>query len=333
MFGRRVRRAWLIGAVGGMLPDLDVLVRSDADPLLAIEYHRQFTHALAFIPVGGAIAALPWLVRRRARAGWSGILGAATLGYATHGLLDAFTTYGTQLLWPFSTLRVAWSWIAIVDPVFTLALLLGVVLGARNGARRPAGIALAFCAMYLLLGGVQRGRALEAQERIAATRGHTPTRRQAFPTFANQLVWRSLYQAGDSLHADRIRVPWLGPPEWSEGSTVALVREADLRPAERASERVVRDFRRFRWFSGGWIARAPADSTVIGDARYSLRTDGFDPIWGVRFHPGAAVPTEWVNRTRDRSLGLGALWAEIVGTDPSYRRLPGSRIAPAAGDR
>ena len=43
-------RLTLVGALAGMAPDLDVLIRSDSDPLLFLEFHRQFTHSLLFIP-------------------------------------------------------------------------------------------------------------------------------------------------------------------------------------------------------------------------------------------------------------------------------------------
>ncbi|MDA0655633.1 MAG: metal-dependent hydrolase, partial [Proteobacteria bacterium] len=45
------------GFVAGLLPDLDVLIRSSSDPLLFLEYHRQFSHAIVFIPVGGLVCA------------------------------------------------------------------------------------------------------------------------------------------------------------------------------------------------------------------------------------------------------------------------------------
>ena len=54
---KRFVAATLVGAVGGALPDVDILIRSSSDPLLSLEYHRHFTHSLAFIPIGGAIAA------------------------------------------------------------------------------------------------------------------------------------------------------------------------------------------------------------------------------------------------------------------------------------
>ena len=326
LVGPRIRsRAWMIGALGGLLPDADVLIRSAADPLLAIEYHRQFTHSFVFIPAGGLIAALPWLLTARGREQWRGVLAAGIAGCATHGLLDACTTYGTQLFWPFASTRVAWDWVSIVDPVFTLTLLVGTIIAARRMTRRPAAIAFAIAVAYLALGALQHGRALRFQEEIARSRGHEPTRGEAFPTIANNIVWRSLYQAGDSLYADRIRVPWTGAPTWAPGTSVRLLRESDLSEAEQGNPRIVTDLRRFAWFSSNWIARAPGDTTVIGDVRYSLVTNGFDPIWGVRFYPQRSQPTEWVDRTTDRKIGVGDLWDEIRGASPT---LPPARSQP-----
>jgi len=49
--------ATVIGFLSGLAPDLDIFIRSDIDPLLFLEYHRQFTHSLIFIPIGGFICA------------------------------------------------------------------------------------------------------------------------------------------------------------------------------------------------------------------------------------------------------------------------------------
>ena len=110
------RRAALAGGLGGLLPDADVFIRSAADPLLSLEYHRHFTHSLAFVPVGAAIAGtLAWLLLR-CRLPWAALFLPALIGFATHGLLDASTSYGTRLLWPLSDERVAWNVISIIDP-------------------------------------------------------------------------------------------------------------------------------------------------------------------------------------------------------------------------
>lgn len=322
-FGRELGpRAMLVGAVAGVLPDADVFIRSASDPLLAVEVHRQFTHALAFIPVGGAVAALPWLVRQSNRAKWRAIAGASIVGYATHGLLDACTTYGTQLFWPFSKTRVAFDAISIIDPVFTIMLVLGLAFALVLKSARPAAIAFALCLLYIANGVVQRERAADVQEWIAASRQHDVTRGAVFPTIGNQLVWRSLYQSGDTIYADRIRVPLFGEPRFAPGLSVGLAEERGLAPSEVSSERVVRDFRRFRWFSDGWIARDENDPSVIGDVRYSMRTDAFEAIWGVRFHPGRDVPTEWVDLSRSRRIRGGDLWDEITGRHRDYREIP-----------
>ena len=54
---KTVRHALWIGAAAGMAPDLDVLIQSSTDPLLALEYHRQFTHSLLFVPIGALLCA------------------------------------------------------------------------------------------------------------------------------------------------------------------------------------------------------------------------------------------------------------------------------------
>lgn len=325
-FGRRLgRRAWMIGAVAGMLPDVEFFIRSSEDPLLNIEVHRQFTHAFAFIPIGGAVAAAPWLLKRERRADWRPVLGAATLAYATHGLLDACTNYGTQLLWPFSDLRVAWHWLTTIGPLFTLMLLLGLVFGVRGGRRWPAALGLAGALAYVGVAAWQQERGLDAQAEIAAARGHPVERAKMFPTVGNVFLWRSVYESGGVLHTDRIRTG--GELSWKPGGAVALAPESSLTPAERANARVLRDYRRFAWFSDGWVARAPAAPEVYGDARYSLSTEGFAPIWGVRFRPGARVPTEWVDFTAQNRVPLGDLWREIAGLDPGYHPLSGRLAA------
>ena len=130
-----IRPIILAGALAGMAADLDVLINSATDPLLFLEYHRQFTHSLLFVPIGAALVALalwPFFKRRLTS---KQLFIACFLGYLSHGLLDACTTYGTLLLWPFSDARIAWNTISVVDPLFTLPLLFFVIRAAiKNSA-------------------------------------------------------------------------------------------------------------------------------------------------------------------------------------------------------
>lgn len=310
------RRRLLIGASAALLPDIDVLIRSASDPLLAVEHHRGFTHSLLFVPIGGIVAALPFAVRlRRVQWRWAALAG--MLAYASHTLLDGATTYGTQWLWPFSRSRVGLDAISIIDPLFTLVLLSGLI-AAWLGRRRVAVMALALCCAWLGAGWVQRERAAAAQARLAFARGDRLVRGEVFPTVGNTLVWRSIYESNGDLHLDRLRVPWLGR------ATYAAIDAVPLATVEAAGgdARLRRDFERFAWFSGGWIARSPGDPAVIGDARYSLRTDRYEPVWGIRFRPGSDPPIEWVDRTRERKPEAAQLWNEIRGRDPGWQVIP-----------
>ena len=167
-----LRAGAFAGLLAGLAPDLDVLIRSSSDPLLFLEYHRQFSHALVFVPVGAMLCATVlyplmrrWLSLRR-------LLIYCLLGYGSHGLLDACTSYGTQLLWPFSEVRVAWNVVSVVDPLFTVPLMLALAVAVAARRRGWAMLGLAWATLYLGAGQVQQWRAEQAVLALASGRGH-----------------------------------------------------------------------------------------------------------------------------------------------------------------
>jgi membrane-bound metal-dependent hydrolase YbcI (DUF457 family) len=170
---RESLRAYAIfGCLAGMAPDLDVFIQSSTDPLLFLEYHRHFTHALVFIPVGALIVTSVLFRLFRHPLSWQQAYLAAFIGYATHGLLDACTSYGTLLLWPFSDVRVAWNNVSVVDPLLTLPLLGLIISSAISRKRRYAVAAVAWLLTYLGLGMVQHERASDAARQMALAKGH-----------------------------------------------------------------------------------------------------------------------------------------------------------------
>jgi inner membrane protein len=317
--GRRIlgRGAMVAGGLAAFAPDADVFIRSASDPLLAIEHHRGFTHALAFAPIGAAIVAAvcllrpAWRTRRHAMALWV----CGTIAYVSHSILDAATSYGTQLFWPFTNVRAGWDFISIIDPVFTLILLIGLCVAALRQRMLPTLLCLVFSAGYMAVGAVQLSRARNAQRDLAAARGHRVERAEVMPTLANNVIWRGLYLHHGRIYSDRIRVGWWSPPTVREGWSVPIVDWNNLSPPERARD-TKRSFERFAWFSDHWVARSPTDDTILADMRYSLSAKAFDPIWGIRFTPYHA-PTEvvWINRSRERQIRPGDLWAEITGRE------------------
>lgn len=323
IFGRRLgRHAAALGALAGIAPDIDHFVSSKSDPLLYVEFHRSFTHSIFFAVIGSLISALPWIWRKRFRHDWKILWACAFPAYLSHCFLDAATTYGTQLFWPFTHQRQGWDLIAVIDPLFTIVLgvTLWIAIAKRHFVVIRAG--LIFAAAYITLGGIQKGRALRGLSLLAQQRGHAIERAEVMPTIGNNLVWRSLYLCKGEIHSDRVRVGWFSPPAFRHGTALPLTTVETLRPVELEANQLKRTFNRFAWFSDGWVARSPYDETVLGDMRYSISTKAFDPIWGIRFsRHGEEIAVEWVNRQLERKVDGRELWSEIVGRHPEYRFL------------
>ena len=117
----------IVGCCAGLAPDLDIFIRSTSDPLLKLEYHRQFTHSLIFIPIGALIVTFFSRLLFKKYLSWGDTYFFSLLGFATHGLLDACTSYGTQLLWPFSDERISWNYISVIDPFLTIPVILAII--------------------------------------------------------------------------------------------------------------------------------------------------------------------------------------------------------------
>src|SRR6056300_80651 len=162
----------LVGFLAGLAPDLDVLIQSSTDPVLFLEYHRQFTHSLFFIPFGALLVALFVFPFVKASLNFRTTYLASLLGYATHGLLDACTSYGTLLFWPFSNERVTWNNVSIVDPLFTIPILILLGLAIKTKKRIFSFFAIGWVIFYLSLGFLQYERALSAACKLADSRGH-----------------------------------------------------------------------------------------------------------------------------------------------------------------
>lgn len=286
------RKTWWLGALGGMAADLDVLIRSASDPMVALVYHRHFTHSLAFIPVGGLLVAAPFLIHARAqpREHKLLILAATTLGWATHGLLDAFTSYGTLLWWPFSHERVAFDWISVIDPSYTVILAVGVVLAAKWNKRQPAWVALFASTLYLGLCGYQHHRALAAQAKIAKLRRHEIVRARAQPLLFSNLLWRSIYEADGRIYVDALTVPWWAKIDHHGGGA-----RPKLEPPRAADDPRSRALDRFEWFADEWVYAAPelaptsSGAQVYCDARYSLDPRRFDAVFCVALDDDGAT--------------------------------------------
>ncbi|WP_109829840.1 metal-dependent hydrolase [Reichenbachiella versicolor] len=136
VLGKKVgNKAMLYGAIGGTIPDLDVIASHFTDTVTALAVHRGFTHSIVFsvlfAPFFGWIVSL--YERLKDFKAWSWLFFWA---FITHPLLDAHTTWGTQLLWPYD-LRLAYKTIFVIDPLYTLPFLICLIITMIHRRTNP----------------------------------------------------------------------------------------------------------------------------------------------------------------------------------------------------
>ena len=130
--GRKIgNKAIFFGAIAGTIPDLDIVMRFFVDDLTASVMHRGFSHSIIFPFIAAPI--LAWILKKiysnYEDVSFYDWLKMFFLAILTHPLLDAQTTWGTQLFWPFEW-RIAVENIFIIDPIYTIPFLIFLVLTA-----------------------------------------------------------------------------------------------------------------------------------------------------------------------------------------------------------
>jgi inner membrane protein len=278
----REHRKWalLVGFGAGMAPDLDVLIRSPEDPLLFLEFHRQFTHSLFFIPFGALIVASFFWIFLRSKIGWKKLYLYSLASIGLHGLLDAATTYGTQLLWPFTNERFGWGLISIIDPLFTGVLLVGLILHFFTGKRMIVAATFSFACLYLVHGFIQKSKVEGLVYQLASQRGETVKRLEVKPGFANQILWKAIYETETEYVFDGFRKTWLSEKHYPGDRIKIFDPLADL-PELKPDSQLAEDIRRFQWFSDGWVAPVTENANILGDIRFSDLPHQAKPLWGI----------------------------------------------------
>ena len=266
------RKALLYGAMLGTLPDLDVVI-DYGDAVADMTYHRGFSHSL-FVLTGVALL-LTWLTRRfRHNPGYSSqrLFLTVWLVLLTHPLLDAFTSYGTQLFWPLMPTPTAWSSIFIIDPLYSVpligAVIAGLLFGLHGKTPRAPVIALALSTLYL--GSTLVGKAM-AEQRVhdqLAAQGIQAEAVFSTPTPFNSLLWRVIVLDGEDYH--EALVGWFddAPPTLER-----IPRSTHLAAALVDSPAHAR----LAWFTGGILRYDQlGDQLVVTDIRLGMT--GFHPF-------------------------------------------------------
>ena len=271
MLGKRLgNRALAWGALVGTLPDLDALFMPFFDTAGKLWWHRGPSHSLGVMLVGCYVLA-PWLAKLWRRDQVSKVRAGCFLlaVWGVHVLTDCFTVYGTALGWPLPVSRVAFNHLFIIDPLFTLPLVVTLVWLAflrtnkqRQQRRRLNAWGLGLATGYALLSVGMKFTASAGFDADLARRGVTFQRRMEAPTPFNILLWRAVVDRGDEF--------WVGyrtvferhgtPVRWTvyPQGRAALAGLADMREVQ-----TVKGFT-----DGWWLARSHVQGAWIGDLRF-----------------------------------------------------------------
>ena len=310
--GRKIGNSALLwGAALGTLPDLDVFVPL-GDVVSDFTYHRSASHSLFVLAL--ATPLLAWLATRihadtRGRCvRW---MLAIYLVFATHVLLDSLTAYGTQIFWPISSLPVSLSTIFIIDPLYTLPLLVGVIAAlvmTRESDRghRINRVGLILSSAYLAWTVVAKVIVDQRFEDALARQGIAYERMFSVPSAFNSVLWRAVVRDRDGYY---------------EAYYSVLDGDREIRFHRYPSEdgllgAMASDWsiQRLRWFSQGFYGVTLQDGgVVISDLRM-----GVEPNYVFRFrvaeignpHPQPVDVVEQLESAPDYDL-LPLVWARI----------------------
>ncbi len=314
VMGRRtaVWKAALWGGIAGTLPDLDAFI-DHGDAVRNMVLHRADSHGLVWLTLGAPI--LAWLAHRLSgpaggfRRWWL----AMWLALVTHPLLDTMTVYGTQLARPLSDYPYGVGSMFIIDPLYTLPLLAGLVIAlARRhhvglGANR---LALWLSTAYLAWSALAQGHVEGVVQAQLAAQGRTDARVLVTPAPLNTVLWRVVVMREDGHDEGFYSLLDRGRPIRFDRFASDPALEAALRPLEPV-QRIAR-------FSQGFYKVHEVD----GHAHITDLRMGQEPGYAFSFRVARREGTQWVPVTpqnlggrMDIKRGLAWLGARMLGAD------------------
>lgn len=271
-------RALLLGGALGTLPDLDVLVPMGG-AIADYSYHRSWSHS--WLVHAAVTVPLAWLLRRGwlASLSFSRLCWAVFLVLATHALLDASTIYGTQLFWPLAGQPIGLGSIFIIDPLYTLPLLVGIVLAWRNRERAAHWnrLGLGLSSAYLLWSIIAQQWIRSQAEQDLAQRGIQASQLLVTAAPFNTFLWR-MVAIDDDIYFEGFDSLLDGaPPDW-----YAYPRSPEAVTGVKDSWAV----QRVDWFTkGAWAASIEDDALILADVRM-----GIEPSYVFRFRVAQGLP-------------------------------------------
>lgn len=314
VLGKKVgNKAMLYGAIAGTIPDFDTFASHFTDTVTALEIHRGFTHSIVFSVVFAPI--FGWLVSRwEKKASWKNWSWLFFWGFLTHPLLDAHTTWGTQLFWPFD-LRLAYKNIFVIDPLYTLPFLVFVILAMRQKSTSPQrrklnNWGLIISSAYMLITLILKGITYQKFEKALQQQNTQYSAIETKPSPFNTILWSAnvatedAYLIGHYSLFDSHAIEFTAYPKHHEWLS-------DFKEEEKV-QRLIK-------ITKGWYTITKKNGNLyLNDLRFGLL--GFSPeasnftfSFQLEKKNGEIIITEKERNTREAKKLVGELWNRIKG--------------------
>ncbi len=311
-------KALLYGGIAGTIPDLDIIANFFTDTITAIEIHRGFSHSIVFsVLMGPLLGGFVNKIERKMDLGWKPWTKLFFWGLFTHPLLDAFTTWGTRLFWPLD-LRLAFNSIFVIDPLYTIPLLIGTLFAlfsTRNSKKRQrlnvAGLALS--TTYLLLTLVIKQRVCQKFEHALNDQGIVYQSISTRPAPLNTILWNANIETEDSY--------LIGDYSFFDTDAIHFTRYPKKREAAKMMLENPNVQRLVAITEGWFIVEKKENIWYFYDLRFGLIPQKEGPpffafTYILQNENGIMTATENKKTGRDAKYLLGVLWSRIKGVRP-----------------
>ncbi|MGS2725954.1 metal-dependent hydrolase [Psychroserpens sp. BH13MA-6] len=323
VLGRKIgNKALLFGALGGTIPDFDVLVGSllfnnEIDAML---FHRGFMHSILFAVI--AAFALGWMVHKLYNTGkrkgttrlhdWIRLF---FWSLFTHPILDCFTPYGTQLFSPFSNYRVAFNNIAVADPLYTLPFLICIItlmfFNRKHQRRRYwLKLGIGISSFYMLLTVINKLCIDDIFSQSLIEQNVSFNRFSSQPTILNNVLWYGIAETENEYHVGFYSLLDTSR-RFSDWKTIPKSRVLTSATYE--------DIERLAWFSNDYYnVESLEDSTyVYKDLRYPLveTREGYQSVFNLKLYKthGRLDMKPFAPAMEDFKFTMRALWRRLKG--------------------
>lgn len=276
-------KAPVLGAAIAMSPDLDVIVEYLSTPWAGLYHHRGLTHGIAFAIGIGFLLACFLRAYGRPRS-FSSPPSLATLwlfcclSFLSHGLLDTATSYGTQLLSPFSNKRFSWNIVAVIDPFYSGILALGLWITSRyKGRLSPSSItrlSFIFSLVFMSFGFYLNHKTESALAKALPSSSVPPSSYilSSHPTLFQLIMRHVVYIAPDKTCTKTVNSWNLSSQDWECKSSETHPALSNLQSTPEG--------KLFSWFTQG-MYRCYVMPLEQGQIKIKITDLRYKEIWGI----------------------------------------------------